>query len=130
MLANAPRRNELSPFNGRGAVFLPLQRRSGISARGVETVDRDHALWLLQRNHSVDEFNFTVDFSIKEDAMPRYQFLNIETFHLIIADAKEAAWQLGLNEGPVVDATRDVNFGSPSAILVEDRIYEVLPLLS
>ena len=129
MLANAPRRNELSPFNGRGAVFLPLQRRSGISARGVETVDRDHAL-RLQRNHSVDEFNFTVDFSIKEDAMPRYQFLNIETFQLIIADAKEAARQLGLNEGPVVDATRDVNFGSPSAILVEDRIYEVLPLLS
>ena len=129
MLANAPRRNELSPFNGRGAVFLPLQRRSGISARGVETVDRDHALW-LQRNHSVDEFSFTVDFSIKEDAMPRYQFLNIETFHLIIADAKEAAWQLGLDEGAVVGATRDVNFGSPSTILVEDRIYEVLPLLS
>ena len=40
------------------------------------------------------------------------------------------ARQLGLNEGPVVDATRDVNFGSPSAILVEDRIYEILPLLS
>ena len=129
MLANAPRRNELSPFNGRGAVFLPLQRRSGISARGVETVDRDHALW-LQRNHSVDEFSFTVDFSIKEDAMPRYQFLNIETFHLIIADAKEAAWRLGRNEGPVVDATRDVDFGSASAILVEDRIYEILPLLT
>jgi len=70
------------------------------------------------------------DFSIKEHAMPRYQFLNIETFHLIIAEAKEAAWQLGLDEGPVVDATRDVNFGSPSTILVEDRIYEVLPLLS
>ena len=70
------------------------------------------------------------NFSINEDAMPRYQFLNIETFHLIIADAKEAAWQLGLDEGPVVDATRDVNFGSPSTILVEDRIYEVLPLLS
>ena len=68
--------------------------------------------------------------SIKKSAMPRYQFLNIETFHLIIADAKEAAWQLGLDEGPVVDATRDVNLGSPSAILVEDRIYEVLPLLS
>jgi len=67
---------------------------------------------------------------LKEDAMPRYQFLNIETFHLIIADAKEAAWQLGLDERPVVDATRDVNFGSPSTILVEDRIYEVLPLLS
>jgi len=110
-------------------VVLPLQRRSGTSARGVETVDRDRALW-LQYNPSVDEFSFTVDFSIKEDAMPRYQFLNIETFHLIIADAKEAAWQLGLNEGPVVDATRDVNFGSPSAILVKDRIYEVLPLLS
>ena len=29
--------------------------------------------------------------------MTRYQFLNIETFHLIIADAKEAAWQLGAN---------------------------------
>jgi hypothetical protein len=85
---------------------------------------------LLERNPSVDEFSFTLDFCIKEDAMPRYQFLNIETFHLIIADAKEAAWQLGLNEGPVVDATRDVDFGSPSAILVEDRIYEVLPLLS
>ena len=28
--------------------------------------------------------------------MTRYQFLNIETFHLIIADAKEAAWQLEL----------------------------------
>ena len=129
MLTKAPRRNELSPFNGRGAEVLPLQRRSGISARGVETVDRDRALW-LQHNPSVDEFSFTVDFSIKEDAMPRYQFLNIETFHLIIADAKEAAWRLGLNEGPVVDATRDVDFGSPSAILVEDRIYEVLPLLS
>jgi hypothetical protein len=75
--------------------------------------------------------DFTVEISpIKEDAMTRYQFLNIETFHLIIADAKEAAWQLGLDEGPVVDATRDVNFGSPSSILVEDRIYEVLPLLS
>jgi hypothetical protein len=49
---------------------------------------------------------------------------------LIIADAKEAAWQLGLDEGAVVGATRDVNFGSPSTILVEDRIYEVLPLLS
>jgi hypothetical protein len=49
---------------------------------------------------------------------------------LIIAEAKEAAWQLGLDEGPVVDATRDVNFGSRSTILVEDRIYEVLPLLS
>jgi hypothetical protein len=70
------------------------------------------------------------DFSIKEDGMPRYQFLNVETFHLIIAEAKEAAWQLGLDEGPVVDATRDVKFGSPSTILVEDRIYEVLPLLS
>jgi hypothetical protein len=127
MLTNALRRNELSPFNGSGAVVLPFQRRS--SARGVESVDRERALW-LQRNPSVDEFGFTVDFSIKEDAMPRYQFLNIETFHLIIADAKEAAWQLGLNEGPVVDATRDVNFGSPSTILVEDRIYEVLPLLS
>jgi hypothetical protein len=69
-------------------------------------------------------------FSIKEDAMPRYQFLNIETFHLIIAEAKEAAWRLGLDEGPVVDATRDVNFGSHSTILVRDRIYEVLPLLS
>jgi hypothetical protein len=68
--------------------------------------------------------------SIKQNAMSRYQFLNIETFHLIIADPKEAAWQLGLDEGPVVDATRDVNFGSPSRILVEDRIYEVLPLLS
>jgi hypothetical protein len=75
--------------------------------------------------------DFTVEISpSKEDAMPRYQFLNIETFHLIIAEAKEAAWQLGLDEGPVVDATRDVNFGSPSTILVEDRIYEVLPLLS
>ena len=59
--------------------------------------------------------------SIKENAMPRYQFLNIETFHLIIADAKEAAWQLGVHEGPVVEATRDVNFGSPSTILVQDR---------
>jgi hypothetical protein len=75
--------------------------------------------------------DFTVEISpIKEDAMTRYQFLNIETFHLIIADAKEAAWQLGLDEGPVVDATRSVSFGSPSSILVEDRIYEVLPLLS
>jgi hypothetical protein len=62
--------------------------------------------------------------------MPRYQFLNIETFHLIIAGAKEAARQFGLNEAAVVDATRDVNLGSPCAILVEDRIYEVLPLLS
>ena len=75
--------------------------------------------------------DFTVEISpIKEDAMTRYQFLNIETFHLIIADAKEAAWQLGLDEGAVVGATRDVNFGSPSTVLVEDRIYEVLPLLS
>jgi len=128
MLTNTVRRNELSPSTGE-AVVLPLQRRSGISARRVEAVGRDRAL-LLQRNPSVDEFSFTVDFSIREDAMPRYQFLNIETFHLIIADAKEAAWRLGLNEGPVVDATRDVDFGSPSAILVEDRIYEVLPLLS
>jgi hypothetical protein len=70
------------------------------------------------------------DFSIKEDAMPRYRFLNIETFHLITAEAKEAAGQLGLDEGPVVHATRDVDFGSPSTILVEGRIYEVLPLLS
>jgi hypothetical protein len=70
------------------------------------------------------------DFPITVDAMPRYQFLNIESFHLIIAEANEAAWQLGLDEGPVVDATRDVNFGSHSTILVEDRIYEVLPLLS
>ena len=43
--------------------------------------------------------------------MTRYQFLNIKTFHLIIADAKEAAWQLGLDERAVVGATRDVNFG-------------------
>ena len=49
--------------------------------------------------------------------MTRYQFLNIETFHLISADAKDAAWQLGLDEAPVVDATRDVNFGSPATIL-------------
>jgi hypothetical protein len=68
MLTNALRRNELSPFNGRvprpplGAVVLPLQRRSEISARGVETVDRDRALW-LQRNPSVDEFSFTVEIS-------------------------------------------------------------------
>ena len=128
MLTNTLRRNELSPSMV-GAVVVPLQRRSGISAREVETVDRDRVLW-LQHNPSVDELSFTVDFSIKEDAMPRYQFLNIETFHLIIAEAKEAAWQLGLDEGPVVDATRDVNFGSRSTILVEDRIYEVLPLLS
>jgi hypothetical protein len=41
--------------------------------------------------------DFTVEISpIKEDAMTRYQFLNIETFRLIIADAKEAAWQLEL----------------------------------
>ena len=84
----------------------------------------------LHRNELSPSKGATVDFSIKENAMPRYQFLNIETFHLIIADAKEAAWRLGLNEGAVVDATRDVNFGSPSTILVEDRIYEVLPLLS
>jgi hypothetical protein len=32
--------------------------------------------------------------SIKENAMPRYQFLNIETFHLIIADAKEVPREL------------------------------------
>ena len=121
MLTNTLHPNELSPST-KAEVVLPLQRRSGISARRVEEVDRDRAL-LLQRNPSVD-------FSIKEDAMPRYQFLNIETFHLNIADAKEAAGRLGLNEGPVVDATRDVDFGSPSAILVEDRIYEVLPLLS
>jgi hypothetical protein len=60
MLTNTLRRNELSP--SRGAVVLPLQRRSGISARGVEEVDCDRAL-LLQRNPSVDEFSFTVDFS-------------------------------------------------------------------
>jgi hypothetical protein len=59
--------------------------------------------------------DFTLEISpIKEDAMTRYQFLNIKTFHLIIADAKEVAWQLGLDEGAVVGATRDVNFGSPS----------------
>ena len=52
--------------------------------------------------------DFTVEISpIKEDAMTRYQFLNIKTFHLIIADAKEAAWRLGLNEGPVVIPLRD-----------------------
>jgi hypothetical protein len=62
--------------------------------------------------------------------MPRYQFLNIETGHLIIADPTEAALQLALDEAAVVDATRDVNIGSPSTILVEDRTYEVLPLLS
>jgi hypothetical protein len=62
--------------------------------------------------------------------MPRYQFLNIETVHLIIANPREAALQLALNEAAVIDATRDVNAGSPSTILVEDRIYEVLPLLS
>jgi hypothetical protein len=61
--------------------------------------------------------------------MPRYQFLNIETVHLII-NPREAALQLALNEAAVIDATRDVNAGSPSTILVEDRIYEVLPLLS
>jgi hypothetical protein len=66
----------------------------------------------------------------KEVAMPRYQFLNIETFHLIIADTKDAARQLALNEAAIVDATRDADFGSPSKIVVEDRIYEVLPLLS
>ncbi len=62
--------------------------------------------------------------------MPRYQFLNIETFHLIIADTKDAARQLALNEAAIVDATRDADFGSPSKIVVLDRVYEVLPLLS
>ena len=62
--------------------------------------------------------------------MPRYQFLNIETFHLIIADTKDAARQLAIDEEAIVDATRDVDFGSPSRIVVEDRTYEVLPLLS
>jgi hypothetical protein len=66
----------------------------------------------------------------KEVAMPRYQFLNIETFHLIIADTKDAARQLALNEAAIVDATRDADFGSPSKIVVLDRVYEVLPLLS
>jgi hypothetical protein len=36
--------------------------------------------------------------------MPRYQFLNIETGHLIIADPREAALQLALNEAAVIDA--------------------------
>jgi hypothetical protein len=63
----------------------------------------------------------------KEVAMPRYQFLNIETFHLIIADTKDAARQLALNEAAIVDATRDAE---PSKIVVLDRVYEVLPLLS
>jgi hypothetical protein len=62
--------------------------------------------------------------------MPRYQFLNIETFHLIIAGTKDACRQLALNEAAIVDATCDVDFGSPSKIVVLDRIYEVLPLLS
>ena len=31
--------------------------------------------------------------------MARYQFLNIETFHLLIADAKEAAWNSGSMRG-------------------------------
>jgi hypothetical protein len=66
----------------------------------------------------------------EDSAMPRYQFLNIETVHLIIADTKDAAKQLALSEAAVVDATRDVNYGSPSKIRVEGRIYEVLPLLS
>ena len=62
--------------------------------------------------------------------MPRYQFLNIETVHLIIADTKDAARQFALSEAAIVDATRDVDCGSPSKIVVEDRVYEVLPLLS
>ena len=62
--------------------------------------------------------------------MPRYQFLNIETGHLIIADPTEAARQLALNEAAVIDATRGVNVGLRSTILVEDQTYEVLPLLS
>jgi hypothetical protein len=62
--------------------------------------------------------------------MPRYQFLNIETGHLVIADPTQAARQLALNEAAVIDATRDVDVGSPSTIVVEDRVYEVLPLLS
>ena len=55
----------------------------------------------LRRNELSPSKGATVDFSIKENAMPRYQFLNIETFHLIIADAKEAAWRLGLMRGPL-----------------------------
>jgi hypothetical protein len=62
--------------------------------------------------------------------MTRYQFLNIETCHVIIGDAKEAAIELSLSESDIVLATRNVESGSPSTILVQDRIYEVLPLLS
>ena len=62
--------------------------------------------------------------------MSRYQFLNIETCHIVIADTHDAASQLGLTEAAVIDATRDVNLGAPSSIRIEDRTYEVLPLLS
>ena len=41
--------------------------------------------------------------------MCRYQFLNIETCHIVIADTHDAASQLGLTEAAVIDATRDVN---------------------
>ena len=41
--------------------------------------------------------------------MCRYQFLNIETCHIIIADTHDAALQLGLTEAAIIDATRDVN---------------------
>ena len=67
MLTNAPRRNELSPFNGSGAVVLHFQRRS--SARVVESVDRERALW-LQRNPSVDEFSFTVVIRSRRAGLP------------------------------------------------------------
>ena len=53
-----------------------------------------------------------------------------ETCHIVIADTHDAASQLGLTEAAVIDATRDVNLGAPSSIRIEDRTYEVLPLLS
>ena len=62
--------------------------------------------------------------------MCRYQFLNIETCHIIIADTHDAALQLGLTEAADINITRDVNLGAPSSIRVQDRTYEVLPLLS
>ena len=45
--------------------------------------------------------------------MCRYQFLNIETCHIVIADTHDAASQLGLTEAAVIDATRDVDLGAP-----------------
>jgi hypothetical protein len=54
--------------------------------------------------------------------MARFQFPNIETGELTITEPTQAALQVPLNEAAAIDATRDINVGLPSTILVDDPL--------